>query len=121
MLIVLELPFPPSLNTYWRHSRGRVYINERGIKYRSAVLDYVRLHKLSAPAGQLGYHVDLYPPDRRVRDGDNFAFKVIWDSLTHARFMEDDRLFRKWSGMWRQPVKGGLARVYINQWIEEHE
>ena len=29
-MIVLELPFPPSLNTYWRRARGRVYINEKG-------------------------------------------------------------------------------------------
>ena len=117
-MIVLELPFPPSLNTYWRRARGRVYINKKGIEYRKSVLEYVTRHQIKAAAGELEYHVDLYPPDRKRRDGDNFAFKVIWDSLTHAGCIEDDSLFKKWSGMWRQPIKGGLSRVFISQWKE---
>ena len=113
-LIVLELPFPPSLNTYWRRARGRVYINKTGLEYRARVVDYVTLHRLKAAPGHLDYHVDLYPPNRIRRDGDNFAFKAIWDSLTHSGCIEDDSLFKKWSGQWKQPIKGGLARVYIS-------
>jgi len=71
--MVLELPFPPSLNTYWRRGKGRVYINERGLEYRKHVATYVRQHELKAPEGFLTYAVWLYPPDKRRRDGDNFA------------------------------------------------
>jgi crossover junction endodeoxyribonuclease RusA len=122
-LIVLELPFPPSLNTYWRHARGRTYINKTGLAYRQSVLEYVTRHQIKAAAGDLEYHVDLYPPDRRRRDGDNFSFKVIWDSLTQSGCIVDDSLFKKWGGQWRQPVKGGLARIYISSYreVETHE
>ncbi|AWK42619.1 hypothetical protein GPY51_10980 [Photorhabdus laumondii subsp. laumondii] len=27
----LKLPWPPSNNTYWRHSRGRHFISSKGI------------------------------------------------------------------------------------------
>lgn len=117
-LIILELPFPPSLNTYWRRARGRVYINKTGLEYRARVNEYVNRYKLKAPEGHLEYHVDLYPPNRIRRDGDNFAFKAIWDSLAHAGCIEDDSLFKKWSGQWKQPVKAGLARVYISSYRE---
>ena len=120
-MIVLELPFPPSLNTYWRRARGRVYINEKGTAYRRQVAAYVRRHKLKAPEGPLTYHVELFPPDKRRRDGDNFAFKVIWDSLAYAKCIEDDSLFKEWSGHWMPVVKGGMCRVYIGHYLLQEE
>ena len=78
---------------------------------------YVRQHKLKAHEGFLTYAVWLYPPDKRRRDGDNFAFKVIWDSLTHAQCIEDDSLFKEWSGIWMPVVKGGKCRVFISQFV----
>jgi crossover junction endodeoxyribonuclease RusA len=116
-VIILELPFPPSLNTYWRRAKGRIYINERGLEFRQYVATYVRQYKLEAPTGFLTYAVWLYPPDKRQRDGDNFAFKAIWDSLTHAQCIEDDSLFKEWSGIWMPVVKGGKCRVFISQFV----
>ena len=116
-MIILELPFPPSLNTYWRKARGRMYINAKGLLFRRQVSEYVKRHSLAAPEGFLSYAVQLYPPDKRRRDGDNFAFKAIWDSLTHAQCIEDDRLFKEWSGTWMPVVKGGKCRVFISQYV----
>jgi crossover junction endodeoxyribonuclease RusA len=120
-VIILELPFPPSLNTYWRRGKGKVYINERGLEFRQYVATYVRQHKLKAPEGFLTYAVWLYPPDKRRRDGDNFAFKAIWDSLTHAQCIEDDSLFKEWSGTWMPVVKGGLCRVFISEYQQPED
>ena len=116
-MIILELPFPPSLNTYWRRARGRVYINAKGMEYRRHVAAYVKRYKLKASEGLLTYRVQLYPPDKRRRDGDNFAFKAIWDSLAHAQCIEDDSLFKEWSGAWMPVVKGGKCRVFISQYV----
>ena len=33
---------------------------------------------------------------------------------THAQCIEDDRLFKEWSGTWMRVVKGGLCRVFIS-------
>ena len=36
MSIRLELPYPPSVNTYWRSVAGRVLISKAGRMYRAA-------------------------------------------------------------------------------------
>ena len=61
-----------------------MYINAKGLLFRRQVSEYVKRYRLAAPKGFLSYAVQLYPPDKRRRDGDNFAFKAIWDSLTHV-------------------------------------
>lgn len=42
----LKLPYPPSLNTYWRHARGRHYIAEKGTRYRQHITELIRQQNL---------------------------------------------------------------------------
>lgn len=89
-MLEITLPFPPSVNTYWRSltikGQGRVVISERGRIYRKLIQDIPRLPKFT---GLVKVEVECWMPDRRKRDLDNL-FKAIGDSLTHAGVWEDD-------------------------------
>lgn len=91
MLIHLELPYPPSVNRYWRHNRGRTHLSQAGREYRDAVRYRVLSSRprLKAITGELSMMINIYPPDRRRRDIDN-TLKALCDSLQHAGVYKDD-------------------------------
>lgn len=112
----ITLPWPPSVNTYWRHPTtgklaGRHLISEQGRKYREAVralvLESGRREKFTGP---LSVHIEAFPPDRRRRDLDNIL-KSILDSLTYAGVWEDDYQVEELSI--RRATIGGMVKVTI--------
>lgn len=89
MTVSIELPFPPSVNHYWRTFRGRQCISAGGKAYTidvQAALLSVGWRKVQ---GRLAVDVDAVMPDRRRRDIDN-SLKVLLDSLTKAGAWDDD-------------------------------
>lgn len=95
--LTLELPWPPTANTYWRHPRrgvfaGKHLISRTGRAYRETVQSLAM-----AQRGVRGFkqpvHVSvaLYLPDRRQRDIDNLN-KALLDALSHAGVWADDAL-----------------------------
>lgn len=94
MTLNFDLPYPPSVNTYWRHpSRGplagRHLISEQGRNYREAVRAYVAEGQTKPITGPVAVDIEAFFPDRRRRDLDNIL-KSLLDSLTHAGVWEDD-------------------------------
>jgi crossover junction endodeoxyribonuclease RusA len=88
ILKCLELPYPPSVNHYWRRGRGKgLYISAEGRAYRQAVKAAVG--QCAALTGRLGVVVDIQCPDRRRRDIGNLD-KALFDSLQYAGLYEDD-------------------------------
>lgn len=90
-MIVVTLPYPPSVNAYWRHvskgpMAGRVLISAEGRSYRDAVLRAVDPMKLDM---RLKVEIEATMPDRRKRDLDNLP-KAVLDALTHAEVWGDD-------------------------------
>lgn len=93
----LTLPFPPSVNTYWRHPNkgpfaGKSLISVAGRKFRSATCAAIieQLRRLPKPTStHAAVEIILYPPDKRIRDLDNYN-KALFDALTHAGVWEDD-------------------------------
>jgi len=94
-MMKITLPFPPSVNRYYRSPRsgplaGRTLISEEARKYRAAVCALVAESKAAGPMqGLLRVVVEVFVPDRRKRDLDNLH-KGILDSLTHAGVWGDD-------------------------------
>jgi crossover junction endodeoxyribonuclease RusA len=85
----LTLPWPPSVNNYWQHTRHHVYISARGRAYRVDVLEATaELGRFGADA-RLEISIIANPPDRRRRDIDNLL-KCTLDSLEHAKVFQDD-------------------------------
>ena len=92
-MIQIELPFPPSVNRYWRSVKGRVLISKEGREYREKVVWRVRQnmqqHKRSYGDDRLSVLIVAYPPDARRRDLDNLP-KAVLDALQHAGLYKDD-------------------------------
>lgn len=92
--IIIDLPWPPSVNTYWRHPTrgtlaGRHLISQEGRTYRSVVQKEVSRHAIQMLQGRLAVRVDAMPPDHRKRDLDNLC-KGVLDALVHAGAIQDD-------------------------------
>lgn len=103
----LILPFPPSVNTYWRHPNkgafaGKSLISAAGRKFQSAACAAIveQLRRLPKPtSAPAAVEIVLFPPDNRIRDLDNYN-KALFDALTHAGVWEDDSQVKEcwWSG-----------------------
>ena len=91
MLNKMTLPYQPLVTHYWPVSHGHVYIKDQSIDLRNAVIAIVIkenvAHKL---IGKLKIEIYTIMPDWRVRDFDNLN-KVILESLTYAKMIEDDK------------------------------
>jgi len=118
-MIILELPYPPSVNTYWRSPNtgklaGRTLISQKGRDYRQAVANTVLLaQNPKAPQGRLDVALAVFPPDRRRRDLDNLP-KAILDALTHAGVIEDDSLIDRLLIERGAICPFGKVRVFVN-------
>lgn len=90
----LFLPFPPTINNYYKKSKaGGRFISEKGRKFRSDVNEAViqQLPGVFIDDRMLIEYV-LFAPDNRKRDtADNYA-KALLDALTCAELWEDDVL-----------------------------
>jgi len=106
-----ELPWPPSVNRYYRHVGYRVLISREGRKYRMMVVS--RLGGLYPKlVGQVGLTLDCYPPDRRRRDLDNLL-KSLQDSLVHAGVLGDDSQIKVLHLEMHDPVPEGFVHVQL--------
>ncbi len=87
----ITLPWPPTVNGYWRNIKGRTLISRAGRAYRKLIGGLCLEQGVSGArlSGNLAVRLMALPPDRRRRDLDNL-FKVTLDSLTHAAVWDDD-------------------------------
>lgn len=118
-MIRIELPYPPSVNTYWRHvpmgKRGvRVLISKRGRDYRHDVGMVCASEKIAGMrlGGRLAVKVTLCAPDKRTRDMDNYN-KALLDALSEAQVWDDDSQIDDLRVVRGPKVKGGKAVVEI--------
>lgn len=121
-MISITLPYPPSLNTYWRHvlikRTVRVLISAEGRAYRKAVADAVMLARAAGKMQRhqaicrLSVRIEAQPPDRRVRDLDNLP-KAVLDAMTAAGVWLDDAQVDELTVVRLDPVRGGSLRVLV--------
>ena len=118
--MTLVLPFPPSVNTYWRAPNkgplaGRHMVSADGRKYQSAACAAIieQLRRLPKPSTeQAAVEITLYPPDARRRDLDNYN-KALFDALTHAGVWEDDSQVKRMLVEWGPIVPKGRVEITI--------
>ena len=112
----LVLPYPPSINHYWRHFRGRTLISREGRAYRQQVVTQCQGFGGQPPRdGRLALAMDAFPPDRRRRDLDNIQ-KASLDSMQHAGIYLDDSQVDMLVVQRRLPIPGGQLVVRIQEY-----
>ena len=114
MSVVLELPWPPSVNHYWRHVGSKVLISREGRSYRQSVISLVAYENVKPATGRLAVTLMVYPPDKRRRDLDNLP-KAILDSLEHAGVYDDDGQIDRLVVERCHVYKGGKVYVAIEE------
>lgn len=126
MLRTYLLPFPPSVNHYWKNGRrfrangtpylGRV-LTPKADKFRAdAIAAIARQNNNRYPRpinGRLDVEVTLFWPTLRACDGDNYI-KGLFDAMTHARVWNDDVQVRRHIVRDGEVMKGGAVLITIN-------
>lgn len=120
----LTLPFPPSVNSYWRAPskgplKGRHLVSEAGRKFqkatRAAILEQLRaVPKPSTALAEV--HIVLYPPDQRRRDIDNYN-KALFDVMTMTGIWEDDSQVKRMPVEWGDVTKKGKVEITITRFV----
>ena len=113
----LVLPWPPSVNSYYRSVNrgrlaGRVLISERGRAYRVEVQAIVERRGMNPMQGRLTVYITANPPDRRRRDLDNLL-KATLDSIVHGGVIQDDSLIDHLTIVRGPVMDGGSISVNI--------
>ena len=113
-MIEATIPFPPSVNRYWRNVQGRTLISKDGRKYKDAVSIQARIDgwvKKINTAGRLAVSIEACAPDKRRRDLDNLL-KASLDAMAHGCGFDDSQIDKLM--IERGPVeKGGFLIVRI--------
>jgi len=114
MSITLQLPLPPSMNTYWRNFRGRTVLSKGGRDYKIAIQEYVSVNNLPKFGQErLGASITIFPRDKRAIDLDN-RLKALFDSLEDAGLFDDDSQFDRIYICRGMIKKGGGCTITIS-------
>ncbi len=119
-MIEITLPWPPSVNHYWRRCKDRYFISAEGKNYRETV-NYLSLKardKFSVE-DRLEMIIQAYPPDKRRRDLDN-VLKSLLDSLQHAGVYSDDSQIDSLSIERKLPLRGEVVVTIQSLTTESH-
>ncbi len=119
----LTLPFPPSVNAYWRSPnsgplKGRTLVSAKGREYQSDACAAIiqQLRKLPKPSSvPAAVEIVLFPPDARRRDIDNYN-KALFDALTHAGIWEDDSQIKRMLVEWGPVTQKGKVEITISKY-----
>ncbi len=115
----LILPWPPSVNHYYRRVGPRTLISREGREYRRSICGLLApgggsgIRKPPA-GGRIALAMDAFPPDRRRRDLDNLL-KSTQDALEHAGVYEDDGQIDLLIVRRCEPRKGGRVVIQLDE------
>jgi crossover junction endodeoxyribonuclease RusA len=112
--IEVFLPYPPSINKYYVHTRFGSRIGKSGKKYRQDVLQCVMEQGVGLNINsRICVEIIAHVPDKRKRDLDNIL-KALLDSLTKADVWVDDSIIDQLTVYRGEVIKDGLVIVKIN-------
>ena len=121
-MTILELPWPPSVNHYWRFGRGHFHISAEGRAYKMQVAGVIAQAGVRPLEGNVRVTLDAWPPDRRKRDLDNLQ-KSTLDSLavrngSYGLYFDDSQIKRLEATMHDfDPGRAGRVEISISPWL----
>lgn len=114
---VYRLPWPPSVNHYYRHTARGVFIGKAGKTYRKNVC---MLRRPPRPLeGRLGVRADMHPPGAGRFDLDNLG-KALLDAMQRAGFYANDEQIDDLRFVRRDPAEfapGVEGLVVVTLWV----
>jgi len=112
----LELPWPPSINRYYRHVGFRTLISREGRAFRRNVCALLGGDGPRKPpaGGRVALCMDAFPPDGRRRDMDNIQ-KPVLDALQHGGIYRDDSQVDPLITRRRRPRAGGRVVIGLDE------
>lgn len=111
--VILHLPYPPSVNTYWGFNGSRRYLTKKALDFKKLVWCEVILAGKPYFGKQfVKVSIRWHCPDKRLRDIDN-PLKPLFDALVQASVMEDDSQIRAMTVEYGNIKKGGETVIVI--------
>ena len=108
-----NLPWPPSVNTYYTVWKGRKILSKNGKQFKSDCRAWV--HRLPDPIkGSIKVEIQVCMPDKRKRDLDNLL-KPILDVLGNYGVYEDDSQISELSIKKIDDGQRGIVQVNIEE------
>ena len=112
-LVLIDLPWPPSVNHYWKARGKRRFLSARANAWMNGAVSLVRQARRSLSfTGPVAVFAFLHPPDRRVRDIDNTA-KPLLDALVKGGLIKSDYQVSLLLLKREEVLKGGRALVVV--------
>jgi crossover junction endodeoxyribonuclease RusA len=112
-MILLNLPYAPSVNTYWRRGKFSTYLSPKGREYKVAVAEYVAANNVPKLGdARLKMTLIIRPRSKRIFDIDNLA-KSVLDSLCEAGVYDDDSQVDELHIIRGEAIKNGRIVVTI--------
>lgn len=113
-MLMLTLPYPPSVNTYWGFRGSHRFLTDKAKEFKKEVwVSVINSRHEGFKDARLSITINLYPPDKRVRDIDN-VLKPLLDALTQAKLFDDDGQVDRLNVIRGNVVKNGLCTVIVN-------
>lgn len=114
----IELPWPPSLNGHKAVVNGRMIMSKKGRDYIKACRYAVNSMYAKKLSSALEITVELFPPDSRNRDIDNYL-KALFDAMTDCKVWLDDSQIKIMHVYMKNKVKSGSVLLTIKQIKED--
>jgi crossover junction endodeoxyribonuclease RusA len=111
--IILELPLPPSVNSYWGFRGHRRFLTPKANQFKADVTRIVSLQAIKFGSARLCLIATFYFPTKRVADISN-RIKALEDALVQAGLMDDDSQIDQLHVYRGDIYKGGKTLVEIN-------
>ena len=109
----LELPLPPSVNTYWGFSGHRRFLTLQAREFKQQVAHIVGRQLMRYGDKKLSISVTLHFKDKRKQDLDN-RIKPLLDALVQAGLMDDDSQFKEIHVYEGEIIKCGKCVIKIS-------
>jgi crossover junction endodeoxyribonuclease RusA len=87
--MILELPYPPSNNRYYRHVGRKTLLSREGREYRLSAMHARPIGQWPMP-GRVNCTIEVYPPTRWGQDLDNIP-KAVCDALQASGVLTNDQ------------------------------
>lgn len=113
-LALIELPWPPSANRYWRYWNKKVTVSDEAKKYKKCVKQLYYTWPVKHIEGRLGIDIIAFPPDKRQRDLDNLL-KITLDSLESTGLYDNDSQIDKIIIERGEVIKGGCLQICVSE------